>query len=133
MEEEIRKKFQEIIAMRLREQIKLRSKLISGMLRDKISGSMYKVVQFPDNMPEAVYGGYEDLNDDYLKNYLKNLSSTLCLDVYCLDFEKNQSRLSQVFSPGQQTIEWEIDCFSYDSCGNSFKSICILQSPFVAT
>ena len=77
MEDDIRKKFQEIIQMRLREQIRLRSRLISGMLRDKISGSMYKVVQFPDNMPKAAYGGYEELNDDNLKNYLKNLASLL--------------------------------------------------------
>ena len=52
-------------------------------------------------MPEADYGGYDELNDDHMKGYMKSLSANLHLDVYCLDYEKNQSRISsQVFLAG---------------------------------
>ena len=40
-------------------------------------------------MPDAKYGGYDELNDDHMRDYLKNLSGKLGLDVYFFDFEKN--------------------------------------------
>lgn len=48
--------------------MKQRSRLIKGLYRDDIENCEFEAVQFPDSMPEAVFGGYQELNDDDMKN-----------------------------------------------------------------